>query len=173
MAELLLNRELYETVILEKVPFAKKSVLIGTADIKDMHVQRGKHYMPFLAVLADLVQRGVFVKLIHAKEPGPRFREDFDSHPQLINSPLFKRVLCPRVHFKMIIIDEKFAYSGSANLTGAGLGAKSSNRRNFEVGVITEEKPQVRRLLEFYREIFRGSYCARCERRMVCPDPIQ
>ena len=173
MAELLLNRELYETVILEKVPLAKKSVLIGTADVKDMHVKRGRHFMPFLGVLADLVKRGVLVKLIHAKEPGPRFREDFDSHPQLINSPLFKRVLCPRVHFKMIIIDEKIAYSGSANLTGAGLGAKSENRRNFEVGILTEEKHQVDRLLKFYKDVFRGGYCAQCERRMVCPDPIQ
>ena len=32
---------------------------------------------------------------------------------------------CPRVHFKAVIVDGAFVYVGSANWTGAGLGAKS------------------------------------------------
>lgn len=40
-------------------------------------------------------------------------------------------MLCLRVHFKMLIFDFETAYIGSANLTGAGIGMKSSNRRNF------------------------------------------
>jgi hypothetical protein len=39
--------------------------------------------LPFLAVLAQLVRKGVEVRLIHAKEPGPAFREDFDKYPSL------------------------------------------------------------------------------------------
>ena len=48
-------------------------------------------------------------------------------------------MLCPRVHFKMLIFDFESAYIGSANLTGAGIGMKSSNRRNFEAGILTDE----------------------------------
>ena len=46
-------------------------------------------------------------------------------------------ILCPRAHFKSVIVDGKIAYSGSANLTGAGLGAKGKDRRNFEGGILT------------------------------------
>jgi len=70
---------------------------IGTADIKDLHIKSGlKDSEPFLKVLADLIKRGVEVRLIHAKEPGPAFREDFDKYPALATG--LERVLCPRVH---------------------------------------------------------------------------
>ena len=39
---------------------------------------------PFLGVLSDLIGKGVEVRLIHAKEPGPNFREDFDRYPQMV-----------------------------------------------------------------------------------------
>lgn len=55
----------------------KKSLWIGTADIKDLHVKSGNKTKPFLGVLADLLKRGIEIRLIHAKEPGPAFREDF------------------------------------------------------------------------------------------------
>ena len=38
---------------------------------------------PFIAVLVKLLKRGVEIRLIHAKEPGPAFREDFDRYPIL------------------------------------------------------------------------------------------
>ena len=50
---------------------------------------------------------GVSVRLIHAKEPGPRFREDFDRFPDLLHEERFERVLCPRMHSKIIIIDAR------------------------------------------------------------------
>ena len=34
-------------------------------------------------VLAELLGKGVEVRLIHVKEPGPNFREDFNRHPRL------------------------------------------------------------------------------------------
>ena len=52
----------------------KRSLWIGTADIKDLYVEE----RPFLGLLADLIKKGKEVRLIHAKEPGPNFREDFD-----------------------------------------------------------------------------------------------
>ena len=75
---------------------------IGTAGIKDLHVKVGDPSEPFLAILAELLKRGVEVRLIHAKEPGPVFREEFYRYPIL--SKRLERALCPRVHFKMMMI---------------------------------------------------------------------
>lgn len=53
---------------------------------------------PFLGVLAELIEKGVQVRLMHAKEPGPIFREDFDRYPILATG--LERAMCPRVHFR-------------------------------------------------------------------------
>ena len=63
----------------------RKLLWIGTSDIKDLYVMEGQNTKPLLGVLADLVRCGVEVRLIHAKEPGPAFREDFDKYPELID----------------------------------------------------------------------------------------
>ncbi len=171
--ELILNEAHYETLLKEVVPAARKFVWIATADLKDLHVAgpRGK-FRPFLGVLADLVESGVEVRLIHAKEPGPRFREDFDRFPVLIESDRFERVLCPRMHAKIVIVDGEAAYVGSANLTGAGIGAKSSLRRNFEAGVLTRDPDTVGELMSYLDTLWIGEHCPKCGRRDVCPDPI-
>ena len=123
--------------VLSRVQSVKHMLWIGTADIKDLYVDVGKEKKPFLALIAQLIRRGVDVRLIHAKEPGPNFREDFDKYPVLYDR--LERVLCPRVHFKMLVFDGKEAYIGSANLTGAGIGMKTDNKRNFEAGILTFE----------------------------------
>lgn len=119
------NREIYEQVICEVVPQAKDLLWIATADIKDMYVDTGgRDMVPFLEVLDGMLKRGVELRLIHAKEPGQNWRDDFDRYPDLWRG--MERMLCPRVHFKCIIIDGRKAYFGSANLTGAGMGAKDA-----------------------------------------------
>ena len=170
---LVLNEETYARVIQEQVPAAKKFVWILTADVKDLHVEstRGR-FRPFLAVLADLVDRGVYLRLVHAKEPGPRFRSDFDKHPALVEGELFERVLCPRMHMKVVIVDGRFAYVGSASLTGAGLGAKSPTRRNFEAGYTTTHVDEIDRLMEFVDALYLGDHCIGCGRRDTCPEPL-
>lgn len=172
MTELLLNEEIYHRIIEDLVPTAERYLWIVTADLKDLHVKRGKRYIPFLAVLADLVESGVAVRLFHAKEPGPRFRKDFDRYPALIESELFERILCPRIHTKAIIVDGKTAFITSANLTGAGLGAKSPTRRNFEAGILTDERKHLDPLIAWIDELYLGEPCLKCGRRDVCPDPI-
>ncbi len=172
MTELLLNDEIYRRVVLEAVPEAKRFLWIVTADLKDMHVEKGRRYVPFLEVLRDLVEEGVSVRLMHAKEPGPRFREDFDKYPVLRESELFERVLCPRIHTKAIVIDGRTAFLGSPNFTGAGLGAKSPDRRNFEAGMLTDHPEHIRPLMEWIDSLYLGEPCLTCQRREVCPDPI-
>lgn len=157
-------------IVLEKVKTAHSLLWIGTADIKDLYVKSGLNTKPFLGEIAGLLNKGVDVRLIHAKEPGQAFREDFDKYPVL--KTMLERVLCPRVHFKIIIIDGQYAYIGSANLTGAGMGMKSENRRNFEAGIFTDEVSLVECAMEQFDAVWRGEYCKKCGRKDFCSDPV-
>ena len=163
------NEEHCEKVI-ERIKNVKKVLWIGTADIKDLYVRDIRGMKPLLKVLSNLVKNGVEIRLIHAKEPGPAFREDFDKYPVLIKG--MERVLCPRVHFKIIIFDLKTAYIGSANLTGAGLGMKGENTRNFEAGILTSEKELVKAAINQFDTVWMGSFCMNCKRKEFCGDPI-
>ena len=196
MTTFLSNREIYERVIRETVPLARERLWIATADIKDMYVGAGgRDMVPFLEVLAGMVKRGIEVRLIHAKEPGPNWREDFDRYPGLWDG--MERMLCPRVHFKCIIVDGAKAYFGSANLTGAGMGAKSEKKRNFENGILTDDPALVAPLIEQFDSVWRNApvpqasgsltsaarsfakqsrkrvrdFCRDCGRRDFCGDP--
>ncbi|NKB77122.1 MAG: phosphatidylserine synthase [Gammaproteobacteria bacterium] len=173
MHELLLNREIYTEVIQARIPKARKYLWIVTADIKDMYIDMGGgDFQPFLRLLAELVDKGVSVRLIHAKEPGPRFREDFDRFGSLINSELFERILCPRVHTKAVVIDGKSAFIGSPNLTGAGMGSKHEDKRNFEAGFLFDDAAEIKKLSDWIDHLYLGNHCLNCKRRTYCPDPI-
>lgn len=159
----------YDQVI-ERIKDVKKTLWIGTADIKDLYVKDGRGTKPLLEVLSDLVKKGVAIRLIHAKEPGPAFRQDFDKYPALIEG--MERVLCPRVHFKIIVFDLKMAYVGSANLTGAGIGMKGESTRNFEAGILSTNKDFVKNAAEQFDSVWMGSFCKNCKRKEFCSDPI-
>lgn len=164
------NEAHYDQVI-ERIKDVKKTLWIGTADIKDLYVKDGRGTKPLLEVLSDLAKRGVEIRLIHAKEPGPAFRQDFDKYPALIEG--MERVLCPRVHFKIIVFDLKTAYVGSANLIGAGLGMKGENTRNFEAGVLSSNKDFVKNAAEQFDSVWMGAHCKGCRRKEFCGDPIE
>ena len=157
-------------LVLARVASVRKSLWIGTADIKDLYVKVGAGTKPFLAVLAQLVRKGVEVRLIHAKEPGPAFREDFDQYPSLIVG--MERALCPRVHFKLLVFDCQEVYIGSANLTGAGIGMKGENTRNFEAGILTNDPVLVSQAIQQFDSVWMGLHCKTCKRRQFCTDPI-
>lgn len=148
----------------------RSSLWIGTADIKDVYVKAGDKAIPLLGVMDRLVRHGVKIRLLHAKEPGPAFREDFDRYPLLVKS--LQRALCPRIHFKIILFDSKTAYIGSANLTGAGIGMKNENRRNFEAGILTDEPTLVRAAINQFGEVWHGDFCKACGRKKFCTDRI-
>ena len=165
-----IQNEQHYTEVISKVATVKQSLWIGTADIKDLYVMKGKEGVPFLSVLADLLKKGIDVRLIHAKEPGPMFREDFDRYPILATE--LERVCCSRVHFKLMIFDTETAYIGSANLTGAGMGMKSENRRNFEAGILTNDPEFVEAAINQFDKVWMGAYCKSCGRKDVCIDRI-
>ncbi len=156
--------------VLSRILTVKHTLWIGTADIKDVYVDVNGEVKPLLGLIAQLISRGVEVRLIHAKEPGPNFREDFDKY--LVLYDRLERVLCPRVHFKMLVFDGKEVYIGSANLTGAGIGMKTDNKRNFEAGILTDDTEIVEQAMNQFDEVWMGKFCKTCKRRDFCIDPI-
>jgi phosphatidylserine/phosphatidylglycerophosphate/cardiolipin synthase-like enzyme len=164
--EFLADSELYRRVLLDQVPRARKFLWLATSDLKDLYIDQGKKRVPFLKLISQLIDDNVSIRLIHAKEPGPNFRRDFDRYTNLIEG--MEKLLCPRIHFKAVVVDGKFAYTGSANLTGAGMGAKSEGRRNFESGVVTTDPTLVGAVMKQFDQLWMGNHCPGCRRKKHC-----
>lgn len=162
------DHEIYTRVLLDEIPRAERFIWIGTSDMKDLYVSKKGRMVPFLEILSDCARRGVEIRLLHAKEPGKAFQDEFDRYPGLIDG--MERILCPRVHFKCVVVDGTFAYTGSANLTGAGMGAKGSGRRNFEMGIVTADKEIIAQVMEQFDDVWMGKHCGGCGRRQYCAD---
>ncbi len=167
----------YQAVI-ARVIQAKTSVWIATANLKELMVEGRRRsarsrtrYQSVLEVFADLAKRGVELRILHATRPSGPFRDRFDDLPILVEGGLQLRE-CPRVHLKAVIIDGSVLYLGSANWTGAGLGAKGEGRRNFEVGMVTSDCDVLDQVQALYDEIWRGTPCANCRLRDACPAPL-
>ena len=172
MAELLSGADLYRTVVLEKMAGARESVWIATSNVKAMMVEHGgRSFAPVLGLFRALARRGVELRLLHAELPSRPFRAAFDRSPTLVQGGLQLKI-CPRVHFKCVRVDGAWLYLGSANLTGAGLGAKHPDKRNFELGLVTEDFDTVDRVTALFESVWSGAECGRCRLRSVCPDPI-
>ena len=179
-AELLSGTDLYRTVVLEKMAGARESVWIATANVKAMMVEpppaqrdhaRERRFAPVLGLFRTLARRGVELRLLHAELPSRPFRAAFDRSRTLVQGGLQLKI-CPRVHFKCVRVDGAWVYLGSANLTGAGLGAKHPDARNFELGFVTEDFDTVDRVTALFESVWSGAECATCRLRSVCPDPI-
>lgn len=170
-AELLSGTELYRTVVLEKMAGARESVWIATANVKAMMIEQGGKFSPVLGLFRALARRGVELRLLHAELPSRPFRAAFDRSTTLVRGGLQLKI-CPRVHFKCVRVDGAWLYLGSANLTGAGLGAKHPDGRNFELGWVTEDFDTIDRVTALYESVWSGAECGRCRLRSVCPDPI-
>jgi phosphatidylserine/phosphatidylglycerophosphate/cardiolipin synthase-like enzyme len=179
---LVAGRGHYETVV-QAVLEAEVSVWIATANLKELMVEdhrahpgrrrggKSSNYRSVLAAFAELVRRGVDVRLLHASPPSRPFRAEISRHRELV-PPAFELRLCPRVHLKTVIVDGALAYLGSANWTGAGLGAKGTGRRNFELGVVSDDPQLLDEVQGLYDQIWRGSECGECKLREVCPGPL-
>jgi phosphatidylserine/phosphatidylglycerophosphate/cardiolipin synthase-like enzyme len=123
-----------------------------------------------MVVFAELAGRGVELRILHATPPSRPFRATLARRPALARALQLRA--CPRVHFKTVVVDGAFVYVGSANWTGAGLGAKGTGRRNFELGFAGSDDGLLDRVQELYDRIWRGAACKGCKLRDVCPSPL-
>ncbi|WP_278583426.1 phospholipase D-like domain-containing protein [Coprobacter fastidiosus] len=164
------QNEQHYVLLMDEISKVRHTFWIGTADLKDLYVKQGRSAIPFLALLEKKIRQGVSIRLLHAKEPGKNFRNDFDKYPLLWERQ--ERALCPRIHFKLMLFDLERAYIGSANLTGAAFGMKSKNNRNFEAGIFTDERELVEAAITQFDEVWMGKPCKTCGRKEVCKDRI-
>jgi phosphatidylserine/phosphatidylglycerophosphate/cardiolipin synthase-like enzyme len=171
-ATLLSGEALFREVVLHRLAQARESVWISTANVKAMLVpNQGGAYRPIVALFSELAARGVELRLLHAELPSRPFRAAFDASLGLVRGGLALRI-CPRVHFKCVLVDGAWVYLGSANLTGAGLGAKHADKRNFELGFVTEDFDTIDQVTALYESVWKGAPCGACRVREHCPDPV-
>ena len=179
--ELVSGRGHYDSVI-RAVMDAKQSVWIATANLKELMVEdirpkmqrrRGLRdsYRSIMDVFDELAQTGVELKLLHGSLPSRPFREEFDKHARLVAGGLDMR-MCPRVHLKLVIVDGRHTYMGSANWTGAGLGAKGTGRRNFEMGMWTTDEGVADDAQMLFDHVWQGAGCYGCKLREECEAPL-
>lgn len=175
---LLAGRGHYEAII-PALRAARTSVWIATANLKELLVEdprasaraRGR-YHSVLEVFSALAERSVELRILHATPPSGPFRRSFDRRARLYKGGLELRQ-CPRVHLKTVIVDGQLCYLGSANWTGAGLGAKGEHRRNFELGMLTEDCDLIDQVQALYEAIWSGQMCRACKLRdSGCEAPL-
>ncbi|NKC13319.1 MAG: phospholipase [Gammaproteobacteria bacterium] len=168
---LLEGGELHQAVIHDGLLSAQQWVWIATADLKDMHVQIDRAFVPILEQFDRMAQRGVRFRIVHSALPSRPFRATLEGFKALTGGGLELQI-CPRCHWKLVLVDGRFAYCGSANFTGAGLGAKNIHKRNLELGLVTEDAAWVARLTAIFDRFWIGAHCQACKLRAACPDPI-
>jgi phosphatidylserine/phosphatidylglycerophosphate/cardiolipin synthase-like enzyme len=157
---------------------ARRSVWIATANLKELMVEapysmpgRRPSYRSVLQAFEELCARGVELRVLHASLPSRPFRDELERHERLVRGGLSLRA-CARVHLKLVIVDAALAYLGSANWTGAGLGAKGSGRRNFELGVVSRDDRVLDEAQSLFDHVWTGGGCRGCKLREVCDGPL-
>jgi phosphatidylserine/phosphatidylglycerophosphate/cardiolipin synthase-like enzyme len=160
--------EHYATVVEEGILAARESVRIATANVKEIRIRKGKRYVSIVRAFEEMAERGVSIRILHGAPPSRRFREEIGGSPVLSSSERFEMLFCPRAHLKMVLVDAAFLYAGSANFTGAGIGVKKPERRNFEIGFATSDPATVRLHASIFEEIWSGALCDSCGRREYC-----
>lgn len=167
----MVDREHFDRIVIDGLLKAQVSLDIMTADFKAMLVpEKGRRRArSIVEVMRDLAERGVEVRLLHAGTPSaPALQELKRTLPQGLT---IRR--CPRLHAKAVVVDCNRMYLGSANLTGAGLGAKADGKRNFEMGIWTESPALIDGVLEQFNTLWEGRSCETCRRKDVCPVPLE
>lgn len=163
----------YRCIVEEGLLKARSRIWIATANVKDLHVPGGRRRsLPLLVHFEKLQRKGVSIRILHGSRPSAPFINTLAELIELHQGDGFEMQLCPRVHSKIFIVDNSLAYTGSANLTGAGIGAKSAARRNFECGILTRDPKEILELEKYFDSIWMGSFCKTCGRKQLCPAPI-
>jgi phosphatidylserine/phosphatidylglycerophosphate/cardiolipin synthase-like enzyme len=168
--EYLTGDRLYDRVLAGLLPSARDSLFIATATLKAARIIRAdRSAESIVRMLERMGERGVEVRILHSGVPSGPFLEELKA----VRPHAFDMRCCPRTHFKAAIVDGQRLYLGSANLTGAGLGAKSAGRRNFEIGLVTDDPALVDTVADLFEAIWSGALCDACDRRAHCPVPLE
>ena len=167
----MLNADHFKRIVLGGICQATVSIDIMTADFKAMLVPDGssRRAKSIVEIFRKLATKGVEIRLLHAGVPSASALIELKN--ALPDRLTIRR--CPRLHSKAIILDSRQMYLGSANLTGAGLGAKGDHRRNFELGVWTADSAAIDAVANEFNDLWEGRHCKSCQRKDVCPVPLE
>jgi phosphatidylserine/phosphatidylglycerophosphate/cardiolipin synthase-like enzyme len=171
-AQLVVDMMHFHRIVREGMLGARTSLDIMTADFKAMLVPDaagGRRARSIVDVMRRLAGQGVEIRLLHAGTPSSAALRELKR--ELPAGLTIRR--CPRLHVKAVVIDCRRMYLGSANLTGAGLGAKADGRRNFELGIWTESPTLIDGVLEQFNALWEGHRCGTCKRKDICPVPLE
>lgn len=171
VCELVANADHFSRIVRDGILKAQVSIDIMTADFKAMLVPTGKGRQApsIVKVLRKLADQGVEIRLLHAGTPSSAALQEL--RRALPENLTIRR--CPRLHAKIVMIDSRSLYLGSANLTGAGLGAKVDGKRNFELGVWTESAELIEAASGHFNSLWEGRDCKGCRRKDICPVPLE
>lgn len=169
--ELVLNADHFQRIVLDGICQAQVSIAIMTADFKAMLVpdRRSRRAKSIIEIFRRLADKGVEIRILHAGVPSAAALVELKA--TLPERLTIRR--CPRLHSKAVVIDAQRMYLGSANLTGAGLGAKADGRRNFELGIWTQDSRLIEPVMDEFDTLWEGHACGSCKRRDVCPVPLE
>lgn len=176
--DLIFDAQHLDRVVVDGILRATTSLAIATADFKAMLVPspgrspNQRRAPSIIAHLVKLARKGVEIRILHAGVPSgaalSELRKLKDGLPPRL---VIRR--CPRLHSKIVIVDARTLYVGSANLTGAGLGAKGKTRRNFEIGAWSGAPELIDAASAYFDAIWEGGHCSTCGRRDICPVPLE
>lgn len=169
---LLTDRDIYEQFTERLLVQAEHYIWIATANIKGTKMRYRGRFISFVDFLAAMVHRGVAIRIIHAELPSGPFRERYeqlDTRGALSGGIEFLH--CIRMHAKLFIVDGRIVLTGSPNLTGAGIGAKGINTRNFETAFLCENEREAEPFVDYFDRVWMGALCPKCGRRDTCPAP--
>lgn len=168
---LVIDQAHFQRVVLDGMLKAATGLDIATADFKAMLIPEPgrRRARSIVQALRELAGRGVEIRLLHAGTPSAPALQELKA--ELPRGLTIRR--CPRLHAKAVIVDGRRMYLGSANLTGAGLGAKADGRRNFEWGIWTAREDLIDPILDEFNALWEGRRCKGCKRTAVCPVPLE
>ena len=185
MIRLVLNHDHLDIALGSALASCRHRLFIATADVKNLHLSpavleggragdrgrksRQRQARSILEIFSRLSGKGIEIRLLHGGVPSGVFLGELKEGKA--RGLAMRR--CPRMHMKAVIADGRRMYLGSANLTGAGLGAKSPRRRNFEAGIWTDELSLIDPVLDMLERIWEGAQCPSCGRKANCPVPLE
>jgi phosphatidylserine/phosphatidylglycerophosphate/cardiolipin synthase-like enzyme len=170
--QILAGEELYDEVVLRGLLRATEKVRVVTANLKNFFLDEGLTRRSAVTAIRELAGAGVSVEILHGGVPTEPFLHEIKTGPPMPPGR-FEMKFCPRVHWKAVVIDYKTLYVGSANFTGAGIGARDARSRNFELGFLTGSEALLDEANALFDRIWTGEECVSCLRRKECPEPLE
>jgi len=154
------NDEHYDEVI-RRICSAKSSIKIMTANFKRFRLKPTERQgdkpsdgTPFIEYLMRKAVDGVSVQIICSKPSKPFEKEKTECYKRMKNPKLFEYKKIEKNHAKIIIVDDKIAYVGSANITRAGLRQDVTSFLNYESGILTTNLELVKSINDFFMMVW-------------------